>query len=271
MARAEVTMAMGLAVLMALSTLGAPVTAQEVAQDPKQPSVDNPHMHFWGTGDLSSCWTHFDGNDSSGSAVEGYGEKSTTSGQNAVDFTCRMQDNLKQDMYLDSNGTIFLEFTIEAYAPGNCDGVSAQCEELNVTLMKGTTEIATEQFNGISSGDPDTRTWQIPVNETFERWNKSSEEPSINFRWVGYADSGLQCIIALCDSYFRFFYSNNEDGHASEVTFPVVNATADTPMEDEDDGILGGVSDSLPGFGLLAGVGSLAMAAVAASRTSRED
>jgi len=271
MAHAKVTMAMGLALLMALSTLGAPVTAQEVAQDPKQPSVDNPHMHFWGTGDLSSCWTHFDNNDSSGSAVEGYGEKSTTTGQNAVDFSCRMQDNLKQDMYLDPNGTIFLEFTIEAYAPGSCDGVNSDCEELNVTLMMGNFEIAREQFNGIAGGDPDTRTWQIPVNETMERWNKTSEEPTLNFRWVGYADSGVQCFFLICDSYFRFFYSNNEDGHASEMNFPVVNSTEDMPVEEEEDGLLGGVSDSLPGFGLLAGIGSLAMAAVATSRSSRED
>ena len=55
-----------------------------------------------------------------------------------------------------------------------------------------------------------------------------------------------------------------------EVEFPIVNQSM--PMEEEDDGgLIGGVTDSVPGFGLLAGVGSLAMAAVAASRTSRKD
>ena len=38
--------AFGLALLLALSTVAAPASAQEAAQDPKQPSVDNPHMHF---------------------------------------------------------------------------------------------------------------------------------------------------------------------------------------------------------------------------------
>ena len=56
MAHAKVTMAMGLAVLMALSTLGAPVAAQEVAVDPRQPSTENPHMHVYGSDDLANCF-----------------------------------------------------------------------------------------------------------------------------------------------------------------------------------------------------------------------
>jgi hypothetical protein len=43
--------------------------------DPKQPSVDNPHMHIYGNSDLSNCFMHFDGNDTTGSAEEGYGEQ----------------------------------------------------------------------------------------------------------------------------------------------------------------------------------------------------
>ena len=46
MGRARVASAIGLAMLMALSTVGAPAAAQDPAQDPKQPSVENPHMHF---------------------------------------------------------------------------------------------------------------------------------------------------------------------------------------------------------------------------------
>ena len=62
----------------------------------------------------------------------------------------------------------------------------------------------------------------------------------------------------------------NTENQTAEVEFPVVNQSM--PMNDGDDGgLIGGVTDSVPGFGLLAGVGSLAMAAVAASRTSRED
>ena len=76
MAHAKVTMAMGLVVLMALSTLGAPVAAQEVVTDPRQPSPENPHMHVYGSNDLANCFMHFDGNDTSGSAPEDMARRS---------------------------------------------------------------------------------------------------------------------------------------------------------------------------------------------------
>jgi hypothetical protein len=44
------------------------------------------------------------------------------------------------------------------------------------------------------------------------------------------------------------------------------------PVVDDDEGGLGGaVSDALPGFGLMAGMAALAMAAVASSRVSKKE
>ena len=112
----------GLALLLVLSTVAAPASAQDVVEDPKQPSVDNPHMHIWGDSGLNNCWTHFDGNDSSGSANEGYGEEIFGQGQQVeVEFSCQMQENLKQDLYLDANGTITLEFVVAIYSADGCD------------------------------------------------------------------------------------------------------------------------------------------------------
>ena len=253
----ERLLGLSMTILMLFSVIVSPASAQEV-EDRKQPSVDNPHMHFWGTNDLSSCWTHFDANDSAGSAQEAYGEKSTSSGRNEVDFTCRMQDLLKEDMYLDENGTIMLEFTVDAYSPGQCTQAN-QCEELNVTIYQGTVQVAKEQFNGIDSGEADSRVWQIDVDSNMTRWNKSGEEPVINFRWVGIADAGLQCVALYCDSYFRFYYSDTQDEQPPEMNFPVVNMSEDMvdgedPAGEEDGGFL-------PGFGLLGALSALAIAA----------
>ena len=96
-----------LVVLLLVSSIGAPTSAQFV--DPKQPSVDNPHMHIYGTSDLSNCFSHFDGNDTTGSAEEGYGEQvwpEQNGQQIEMDYTCRISDNFKQDMYLQPNSTI---------------------------------------------------------------------------------------------------------------------------------------------------------------------
>ena len=114
-----------------------------------------------------------------------------------------------------------------------------------------------------------TINWNIPINETMYRWNKSAEEPVVRVEYSAPGRSGLDCIIFDCTGEFRMYYSNNEDGQAVEANFPIVNATGDGSGDggDNGDGGLGGaVGDSLPGFGLAAGLGALAMAAIASSR-----
>ncbi len=266
--------AFGLALLLALSTIAAPASAQDAIQDPKQPSVDNPHMHIWGDSGLNNCWTHFDGNDSAGSASEGYGEETFPEGQQVeVDFSCKMQDTLKQDLYLDANGTIAFDFEVGIWSADDCDDGSQECIPLTFTLMKGSIEIASQEFPSINkNGDAEALHWNLNTNETMARWNRSIEEPEIRvqFSWPGYTDFFCQIGLTDCTGEFRLYYSNNEENYTVEVNFPVINQTI--PGEGGGgDGIGGAVSDALPGFGLVAGIGALALAAVGASRFSREE
>jgi len=218
--------ALGLALLLALSTVAAPASAQDAVQDPKQPSVDNPHMHIWGSSDLNQCWTHFDGNDSAGSASEGYGEEIFPAGEQVdVEFSCDMQENLKQDLYLDANGTITLDFLVSIWSGDDCNDENQECIPLTFTLMKGSTEIASQEFPNVDkSGDNETLHWNLNTNETMARWNRSIEEPSIHvrFSWPGYDGGllGLGCAFQDCSGEFRFYYSNNENNETVEVNFP---------------------------------------------------
>jgi hypothetical protein len=266
--------AFGLALLLALSTVAAPASAQDAVQDPKQPSVDNPHMHVWGNSDLSNCWTHFDGNDSAGSASDGYGEEIFPEGQQVeVDFSCKMQENLKQDLYLDANGTIRFDFVVSIWSADDCDDGSQECIPLTFTLMKGSTEIAKQEFPSVNKdGEDEMLQWNLNTNETMARWNRSIEEPEIHvqFSWPGFITIFCQLNLDDCTGEFRFYYSNNENNNTVEVNFPVINYTI--PGEGGDDGGIGGaVSDALPGFGLVMGIGALALAAVGASRFTREE
>ncbi len=267
--------AFGLALLLALSTVAAPASAQDAVQDPKQPSVDNPHMHFWGDSGLSNCWTHFDRNDSAGSASEGYGSEAFPQGEQVeVDFTCKMQENLKQDMYLDSNGTIVIEIEVRIYSGNGCDDSTQECIPLTLTLSKGSAEIAKREFPDVNNDyDDEAVRWEINANETMARWNRSVEEPQlrVQYSWPG-EDDFLFCLFQDCTGEFWFYYSNNEENYSVEANFPVVNQTI--PGEGGGgggDGIGGAVSDALPGFGLAAGIGALALAAVGASRFTREE
>ena len=55
-----------------------------------------------------------------------------------------------------------------------------------------------------------------------------------------------------------------------KLIFPVVNKTMPV-VDDDETGIGGAVGDALPGFGLMAGMAALAMAAVAGSRVKKEE
>ena len=270
---AKMAMALALTVLMGLSTIGAPVAAQEVVADPRQPSPDNPHMHVFGSDDLANCFMHFDGNDTSGSAADGYGEK-VWNGQNArieVDYTCRME-SFKQDMYNSENGSISVHLEFEIESQSECQDTDAQCKNLTLTFYKGGFEVAQEVFMAISTnGDTFSVDWNIQIDENMTRFNKS-EEPQIQieFNYPGYSD--IICgLLNSCGGSFRMYY-HTPDNPAAEIEFPVVNQTMpDGADEDDTGGLIGGVTDSVPGFGLIAGIGSLAMAAVASSRRSKED
>ena len=265
--------ALALVLLMILGSTAAPASAQ--ANDPKQPSVENPHMHFWGTSQMDQCWTHFDRNGSDGSSNTGYGEKEFTGNgeQVDVDFTCRIQsgETFKNNMYLDANSSISIELTFQIQN-ADCDD-QRECQDLTLTLFKGTTAVAMDSFPMNSDGDDQQVNWNIPVAKNMTSWNKSGEEPSIQieFSKPGYS-SFLGCTAFLCGGWFRFYYSNNEDNYSVEANFPIVNLTQPGEGGDDDEGGIGGaVSDTLPGFGLSVGLGALALAAVAGSRSKREE
>ena len=261
-------LAICLGLLMSSSVVITPAYAQ-AADDPKQPSVDNPHMHLWGTDDLSSCWTHFDSNDSSGSAESGYGEQTFGDGQQvSVDYTCSMQDTFLQDMYLNSNGTIEVDLVVNVWS-GDCDQGS-ECKNLTLTLYQGTRLVSQKEFQAVdNNGNDEMISWSIPVDQNTTRWNKSNEEPrlQIEFSWPGY--NGLECIIFSCEGHFGMYYENNEDGNDAVINFPVVNMTeagpnGEGPVDGEDD------EGFLPGFGLLAGLGALALASVTSRLRTEE-
>jgi hypothetical protein len=249
------------------SVMAAPASAQ-AADDPRQPSVDNPHMHFWGTGDLSSCWTHFDSNDSTGSSEEGYGERTYGSGQVEISLSCRAQDNFKEDMYLNPNGTILVEIGVNIFS-GECENDQGNCQELTLTLRRGNLAVASQEFPAVSvDGDDEQVRWEIPVNNNMTVWNKSIEEPVIDIEFSKPGYNGVGCgLIFDCTGSFRFYYSNNEDGMDAEVNFPIINMTEAVDPDGEDGSGNGGSDDgALPGFGILAGLAAMAMAVIVPRR-----
>ena len=261
-----------LVVLLLVSSIGAPTSAQFV--DPKQPSVDNPHMHIYGNSDLSNCFMHFDGNDTTGSAEEGYGEQvwpNQVNQQIEVDYTCRVSDNFKQDMHLNENGTIEikLDFQIDS---DNCNDQN-ECQNLTLTLYKGGIELAMQEFPATANnGNDDSVIWNVDVDRNMTRFNRSGEEPQLRVQYSKPGSNGALgfCSIEFCGGSFRMYYATTNGTDTGVVEFPIINQSM-PGGGDSDEGGLGAVSDALPGFGLMAGMAALAMAAVAGSRINRRE
>lgn len=251
-------------VILLISVTGAPASAQ--AADAKQPSVDNPHMHIWGTDNIGQCWTHFDGNETT-SAVEGYGEKEFAQNQQVdVNINCAMSESFKSDMYLDPNGTIRIDVGIYLNSGDCTDG--SECQELRLSLMKGSTIVAQSEFATSSNFDDNQIIWEIPVSDNMTRWNKSFEEPQIQFEYSKPNPSGVGCgVLFDCSGYFGIYYSDNQDGMETEILFPVINAT-DPNAVGGDNPPPSSTGSGLPGFGLLAGLGAMAAGAIASRRSS---
>ena len=263
-----------LVVLLLVSSIGAPTSAQFV--DPRQPTVDNNMMYIYGTSDLSNCFMHFDGNDSTGSAEEGYGEQVWPNQDNQqieMDYTCRVSDNFKQDMYLNANGSIQISLEFNIDAGGDCGAPNAVCENLNLTLYKGGIELAKQEFPAVdTNGNDDSLTWNIDVDRNMTRFNRSGEEPQLRVEFSKPGTSGsilTPCSFFYCGGSFRMYYHTTNGSNSADVNFPVVNQSMPGGVEDE--GGLSAVSDALPGFGLMAGMAALAMAAVASSRVSKKE
>ncbi len=251
------------------SVMAAPASAQ-AADDPRQPSVDNPHMHYWGTSDLASCWSHFDSNDSRGSSETGYGAKTFNYGQQVdVSFNCRSQDNFKENMYLNPNGTILIEVGVKIYS-ADCDPEQdSNCKDLTLSLYRGNIIVATQVFPAVGNNYEEEQVrWEIPVDNNMTVWNKSQEEPALQVEYSKPGVNDITCIVLDCTGEFWFYYSNNEDGMDVEVNFPIINMTeAVDPDGDEDGGDDdGGLPGGLPGFGILAGLSAMALAVIAPRR-----
>ena len=177
-----------------------------------------------------------------------------------------MQENFKDTMYLNPNGTIVIEVGLRIYSD-DCDPEQdSSCKELTLTLYRGNLAVATQTFPSVDNNYNDEQLrWEIPVDQNMTSWNRSQEEPALEVEYSKPGINDITCIILDCTGEFWFYYSNNEDGMTAEANFPVINMTEAIDPEDPDAGgeDEGGLPGGLPGFGLMAGLGALALASVA--------
>jgi hypothetical protein len=230
-------------------------------QTGEQPSHENNTFYLWGQSSGTPCWGHFNNSDD-GSANEGYAENTQGNGKMEIEWTCRMDPPLGDDFALEVDAEIQVHLMIDINGDwengvGNCQ---TDCENLNISLMKGGLEVAKYEYTSMSSGENEIAI-TFPVNETLQVWDDATDNPGIRVRMVLYAQSGIFCFLGGCDAEFRMYFSGQEEAQFNgTATFPILNDTASEEILGPEDT---GGDDETPGFGIFAAASAIGIAAFA--------
>lgn len=256
--------ALMLAVLMMSSTTATPgvgTMQMSPGSEDGQPTAEHNTLYFFGNPQISNCNSKF--NNTNADSAE-YGEESRGgNGQLNVKVTCRMEPVLSEDVILAIGEMIDMRFMLNLNGQwtNGQDSCSGDCENLNVSLMKGGREVAVREYDALSDGENQVQ-WQLPVTEDLAYWNGSQESFTVEFRMVINSQAG-GWFSAEDEAIFGLFYThpNNAAEYNASITFPILNETA---VEELTGGGGGGGGDSglMPGFTAMVGIGGLAAAAL---------
>ena len=256
--------ALMLAVMMTSSTTATPgvgTMQMSPGSEDGQPTAEHNTLYFFGNPQLSNCNSKF--NNTNADSAE-YGEESRGgNGQLNVKVTCRMEPVLNEDVILAVGEMIDMRFMLNLNGQwtNGQESCSGDCENLNVSLMKGGREVAVREYDSLSDGENAVQ-WQLPVTEELAYWNGSQESFTVEFRMVINSQAG-GWFSAEDEAIFGLFYThpNNAAEYNASVTFPILNETA---VEELTGGGSSGGDDAglLPGFTAMVGIGGLAAAAL---------
>ena len=259
--------ALMLAVMMTSSTTATPgvgTMQMSPGSEDGQPDADNNTLYLFGNPQLSNCNSKF--NNTNSESAE-YGEESRGgTGTLDVKITCRMEPTLDEDIILAVGEMIDMRFMLNLNGQwtNGQESCSGDCENLNVSLMKGGREVAVREYDSLSDGENAVQ-WQLPVTEELAYWNGSQESFTVEFRMVINSQTGNSLLLQPDDdAVFGLFYThpNNAPEYNASITFPILNQSAVDELIGDNG--MGGGDDAglLPGFTAMVGIGGLAAAAL---------
>jgi len=256
--------ALMLAVMMTSSTTATPgmgTMQMSPGSEDGQPTAEHNTLYFFGNPQLSNCNSKF--NNTNADSAE-YGEESRGgNGVLNVKVTCRMEPVLNEDVILAVGEMIDMRFMLNLNGQwtNGQESCSGDCENLNLSLMKGGREVAVREYDSLADGENAVQ-WQLPVTEDLAYWNGSQESFTVEFRMVINSQAG-GWFSAEDEAIFGLFYThpNNAAEYNASITFPILNETA---VEELTSGGSSGGDDAglLPGFTAMVGIGGLAAAAL---------
>jgi hypothetical protein len=188
--RGRSALAILLAILLSVPIVGGTTTTtvedeeteDPCMEDPEQPCENQTVLYLWSNGQ-STHWSHFNPVDSNNVASNEF-SREKDSGVIDIDerFTMKPSLNKKLSMAVDGEIRVVLNITVEGDWTNDNDADSAcgqnDCEELNITLWSGATQIFRQHVPGLSQGE-NTIMFTYRITEEQSLWDKSTSNPSL--------------------------------------------------------------------------------------------
>jgi len=215
-------------------------------------------ISLFGDAQLSNCHSNLYNDDQSAD----YGEQRKSSGILDIDITCNMDPVLDRNLVLIETDRIEARFKIELdgqWTNGQ-DDCNNDCENLQISLLKGGNTVATKEFDDLDQGI-NVINWDIAILGDLVYWNGSSDNIAIQLTMkIKPVEGGF--FGDDKDAAFGLYYSPTDndgtgfsDDDYTRLSFPLeVECTASCG---------GGLGDfATPGFTWIIAISGLVMAAI---------
>ena len=255
--RGKAVLAILLAAMLFTPVQADGVTAQQATEeDPKQPNANNTTMYMYHDG-FADAWSHFADNDTE-STEEGEWREEKENGVNDVNLRFRMKPDLDKRLLMTEGGEVRGNFKIDVggdWTNGDNDGpCNNDCENLNITVFKGATELWTNQFTGIQQGEQ-TVPFTFTLDEENLEWDGRDDSPIIEVTMKLKGDEQQTWPIGTNGNpaYFAI-----KLGMESRVELPIDEESWSEEFQAGEDGMMD--SEDTPGFTLVTASAALGMA-----------
>ena len=268
--RGRSALAILLAILLSVPVVGGTTTTMEeedvvdpCMEDPEQPCANQTVLYLWSNGQ-STFWSHFNANETDNAGDNMYSQEKDNGAININErFSMNPSLNKRLNMTVDGEIRVTLNISVEGDWTNDNDGNTAcgqnDCEELNVTLWAGATQIFRQHVPQLSQGD-NTVIFTYRLTEGQTLWDSSTANPSIQIEMKLKGNRQASSIPGFVEGEpAKFAMMMSGDG-GTKVEFPVDPSSwsADFQMADEETP----VTNEQPGFLFMSALATMTLAAV---------
>jgi hypothetical protein len=269
--RGRSALAILLAILICVPVVGGTNTSTSMEEeevmdpcmeDPEQPCTNQTILYLWSNGQ-STFWSHFNANET-GNAGDNMYSQQKDNGAISIDerFSMNPSLNKRLNMTLDAEIRVILNLTVEGDWTNDNDADSAcgqnDCEELNVTLWAGATQIFRQHVPQLTQGE-NTVIFTHRITEAQTLWDSSTANPSIQIQMKLKGNYQQTSFITASGEAAEFTMGMSADG-GSRVEMPIDPTSWDKTFQAGEDELP--AAEEQPGFLFMSALATMTLAAV---------